>query len=53
MKKLALTLLLAAPLFAQPHDFTFDDLASIRRVEPRWSRRRRPNSERTGSRGAA
>ena len=32
MKKLALALLLAVPLFAQPHAMTFDDLASIRRV---------------------
>src|SRR6185369_14569202 len=32
MRKLAIALLLAAPLLAQPHPFTFDDLASIRRV---------------------
>src|SRR3954469_15125603 len=32
MKRLAIALLLAAPLLAQPHNFTFDDLASMRRV---------------------
>lgn len=32
MKRLAIALLLATPLLAQPHAFTFDDLASARRV---------------------